>query len=308
MLAPPSALHTIILDTNPYAWYLLNETLPLQKAVANLLVFINAHLAINPANQVAVIASHNNCAKFLYPTPEITEKEKKHAHVEPAPPDANKYRPFATVEQHVLTNLRKLIAGTSPADLQSSSTTQIAGALTTALTYIAKQTILSAPSYNSAFLPTTEGAALPTVNSDGTVGGRRPALTSRILIVSVSGDLATQYIPVMNGIFAAQRQNIALDVLKLAGDTVFLQQASDATGGVYMAPSAPEGLLQYLMMAFLPDATARKSLVMPDAGDEVDFRAACFCHRKVVDVGFVCSVCLSSKFFRSLISMLLIHV
>lgn len=27
----------------------------------------------------------------------------------------------------------------------------------------------------------------------------------------------------------------------------------------------------------------------------VDFRAACFCHRKVVDLGFVCSVCLSSE-------------
>lgn len=27
----------------------------------------------------------------------------------------------------------------------------------------------------------------------------------------------------------------------------------------------------------------------------VDFRAACFCHRNVVDLGFVCSVCLSSE-------------
>jgi transcription initiation factor TFIIH subunit 3 len=47
------------------------------------------------------------------------------------------------------------------------------------------------------------------------------------------------------------------------------------------------------MMAFLPDVTARKSLIVPSAGG-VDFRAACFCHRKVVDIGFVCSVCLSS--------------
>lgn len=121
----------------------------------------------------------------------------------------------------------------------------------------------------------------------------RVALTSRILIVSVSGDLANQYIPVMNSIFAAQRKKIPIDILKLAGDTVLLQQASDATGGVYMKPERPEGLLQYLMMAFLPDATARASLVIPSAGG-VDFRAACFCHRKVVDVGYVCSVCLSS--------------
>lgn len=113
--------------------------------------------------------------------------------------------------------------------------------------------------------------------------------------MSVSGDLANQYIPVMNSIFAAQRKRIPIDILKLAGDTVLLQQASDATGGVYMKPERPEGLLQYLMMGFLPDATARRSLVMPSAGG-VDFRAACFCHRKVVDIGFVCSVCLSSKF------------
>lgn len=124
---------------------------------------------------------------------------------------------------------------------------------------------------------------------------QRVPLTSRILIISVSGDLANQYIPVMNSIFAAQRKHIPIDILKLAGDTVLLQQASDATGGVYMKPERPEGILQYLMMGFLPDATARRVLVMPSAGG-VDFRAACFCHRKVVDVGFVCSVCLSSEF------------
>ncbi|KAK3066191.1 hypothetical protein LTS18_001926, partial [Coniosporium uncinatum] len=68
---PPPSLLTIILDTNPFAWSLLASTLPLSKAVANLLVFINAHLAINHANQVAVIASHTTCAQWLYPTPHI---------------------------------------------------------------------------------------------------------------------------------------------------------------------------------------------------------------------------------------------
>jgi transcription initiation factor TFIIH subunit 3 len=45
-------------------------------------------------------------------------------------------------------------------------------------------------------------------------------------------------------------------------------------------------------MAFLPDQRSRKHLVLPTRVD-VDFRAACFCHRRVVDVGFVCSICLS---------------
>jgi transcription initiation factor TFIIH subunit 3 len=101
----------------------------------------------------------------------------------------------------------------------------------------------------------------------------------------------------MNSIFAAQRLQIPVDVLKLAGTTTFLQQASDATDGVYLAPPPNDikggaGLLQYLMMGFLPDATSRQFLNQPGKTD-VDFRAACFCHRKVIDIGYVCSVCLS---------------
>jgi hypothetical protein len=49
-----------------------------------------------------------------------------------------------------------------------------------------------------------------------------------------------------------------------------------------------------LQMAFLPDRYARNYLNLPSQ-DQVDFRAACFCHKKIVDIGFVCSVCLSSK-------------
>ena len=200
----------------------------------------------------------------------------------------NKYRPFAVVESTILQNFAKLLNETNESHLEATPTTLIGGALSLALTYIAKSAIRHAPITTGG-----DNAMAALADSENSHTDRVP-LTSRILIMSVSGDLANQYIPVMNSIFAAQRKKIPIDILKLAGDTVLLQQASDTTGGVYMKPDRPEGLLQYLMMAFLPDATARKSLVAPSAGG-VDFRAACFCHRKVVDVGFVCSVCLSSK-------------
>lgn len=74
-------------------------------------------------------------------------------------------------------------------------------------------------------------------------------MTARILVISVSGDLANQYVSVMNSIFAAQRMRCAVDICKIAGDTVFLQQASDATGGVYMQLEHPEALLQYLLVS-----------------------------------------------------------
>lgn len=203
------------------------------------------------------------------------------------PENPNKYRPFATVETAILNNFAKLMESTRESHLSATPTTLIGGALSLALSFIAKSTILHSPT-------ATHADALLSLADSESAHTQRIPLTSRILIVSVSGDLANQYIPVMNSIFAAQRKRIPIDILKLAGDTVLLQQASDATGGVYMKPARPEGLLQYLMMAFLPDATARKSMVMPSAGG-VDFRAACFCHRKVVDIGYVCSVCLSSK-------------
>ena len=48
-------------------------------------------------------------------------------------------------------------------------------------------------------------------------------------------------------------------------------------------------------MTFLPPPSLRKVLAVPTQ-DRIDFRAACFCHKNIVDVGFVCSVCLSSVY------------
>jgi transcription initiation factor TFIIH subunit 3 len=201
--------------------------------------------------------------------------------------DANKYRPFALIEHDLLTSLRELISTTTERDISATTTTQMAGALTLALSYINKAAIThSDTGINSNTKPDTG-------ISDGSAQEAPEGLQSRIFVLSVSGDLAHQYIPIMNTTFAAQRLHIPIDILKLAGDTVFLQQASDATKGIYMQPRNPEGLLQYLMIAFLPDQIARKHLIAPTQ-EVVDFRAACFCHRRVVDIGFVCSICLSS--------------
>ncbi len=271
---------------------MLSPTLPLSKAISNLLVFINAHLAVNNANQVAIVASHSHRAVWLYPRP-LASSEDVEMSDESSPnlDNANKYRPFALIETSLLASLRDLIQSTSETDISTTSTTQMAGALTLALSYINKAGVN--------FLGTGNDSKPAPTSLDNTEGPK--GLQSRILVVSVSGDLAHQYIPIMNTTFAAQRLRIPIDILKLAGDTVFLQQASDATKGIYMQLRSPQGLLQYLMMAFLPDQLARKYLVAPTQ-EVVDFRAACFCHRKVVDVGFVCSICLSSELCQFLLT------
>lgn len=320
-VSPPPALLTIVFDANPYAWHSLNAVLPLQKALADVLVFVNAHLATNDSNRVAVVASHTDRAQWLYPSPtkpasrygrrkkssqsngvhvskdgdtattEVEQEESRDQDEDEAlPADANKYRPFHVVEDTITKNFLSLLTSTTSLRLSQTYTTLLSGALSKALSYTHKLT--------QQISSTTAHTGLQTSNitsgNDGIDPSSHTQLHSRILVVSVSGDLAAQYIPVMNSIFSAQRLRIPIDVLKLAGDTVFLQQASDATGGVYLAPSHPAGLLQYLMLAFLPDQRARQHLVMPGAdSSSVDFRAACFCHRRIVDIGWVCSVCLS---------------
>lgn len=312
-IEPPPSLLTVILDTNPHAWALLKPILPLTAAVAQLLVFLNAHLACNNANRVAVIASHSSRAEFLFPV-QFKEDDDvdMSGHTHPSngrlQADANQYRPFYQLRHTLLTSLRHLYDNTEPADL--TATTAVAGALTLALTFINKNlqaASLDRPSQGSS----SQSAGLvgqPDFSNNSETSGTQatgPALLSRILILSVSGDLAHQYIPIMNSIFACQRMTIPIDICKISGDPVFLQQASDATHGTYIKLDHPSGLLQYLMMAFLPDQTSRRSLVSANAVG-VDFRAACFCHRKVVDTGWVCSICLSSKLTRPLLRLTLV--
>jgi len=86
---------------------------------------------------------------------------------------------------------------------------------------------------------------------------------------------------------------VTIDVCKIYGpDTVFLQQAAHLTGGSYIYLERRDALLQYLLMSFLPPPSMRRMLAVPTQ-DRIDFRAACFCHKRIVDIGFVCSVCLS---------------
>ncbi|KAI9045230.1 TFIIH/NER complex subunit TFB4 [Aspergillus affinis] len=303
---PAPSLLTVIFDTNPHAWALLENELPLSKAIANVLVFLNAHLACNYANEVAVVASHSQKATWLYPRENPSSSKDKDGDISmdkngsdskkngTSAGQVNKYRPFRIVEEQVTRNLHDLMTSTSTADIKSTSATMMAGALTLALSHINRRSIAWSEAHggdtSTAGDPNSGSSTTGNTTTDSSEGG----LQSRILIISVSGasDSAHQYIPIMNGIFACQRLHIPIDVCKLRGDAVFLQQASDATRGAYMSLTSPQGLLQYLMMAFLPDQRSRRHLVLPSRVD-VDFRAACFCHRKVVDVGFVCSICLS---------------
>ncbi|NXD25385.1 TF2H3 factor, partial [Spelaeornis formosus] len=117
-------------------------------------------------------------------------------------------------------------------------------------------------------------------------------LTFTLLVIKAAEDSALQYMNFMNVIFAAQKQSILIDACVLDSDSGLLQQACDITGGIYLKVPHMPSLLQYLLWVFLPDQEQRSQLVLPPPV-HVDYRAACFCHRNLIEIGYVCSVCLS---------------
>ncbi|XP_052278359.1 general transcription factor IIH subunit 3-like [Dreissena polymorpha] len=88
-------------------------------------------------------------------------------------------------------------------------------------------------------------------------------------------------------------ENVVIDACILESDSGLLQQACDITGGMYLKIPQPAGLLQYLLWVNLPDPVSREKLNLSPRV-QVNYRAACFCHRNIIDIGYVCSVCLSS--------------
>jgi len=123
----------------------------------------------------------------------------------------------------------------------------------------------------------------------------QPALRTRMLVFSAGPDRAHHYTAAINAIFSAQRYGIPVDACIL-GDkpSTVLQQAADLTRGLYSHPTADQHpmLSQVFIASHLPDPATRELLLAPPA-HAVDLRASCFCHRRHVDLAYVCSVCLS---------------
>mmetsp|Transcript_13697 Transcript_13697/g.18802 ORF Transcript_13697/g.18802 Transcript_13697/m.18802 type:complete len:300 (+) Transcript_13697:55-954(+) len=257
-----ASLLVLLLEINPQFW-LLGETgvakaLGLQKYLEQVVVFINAYLLLHSRNRVAVIAMHPTGCDFLFETPN-PEEQKDSGHDPPAYPESVGEQVFKKV-QAIMQSSAGSSASTSP---------PLSGAISIALCYI--QRILG----------------------QGTVGGVGSVLSPRLLVLSSSPDPSAQYIAVMNSLFAAQRMQVCVDGCAVGGcDSPLLQQAALLSGGIYLHPPCPSALLTYLLQVFAVDTFTRKYTEMPQSA-VVDFRASCFCHKRSIDVGYVCSVCLS---------------
>ncbi|GAA5990475.1 hypothetical protein JCM10908_007388 [Rhodotorula pacifica] len=280
-----SDLLCLIIDLNPVSWSLsaladptTGDQLSLEQALDAVLVYANAHLALRHENEIAVFAAGPDMSRQLYSSQLAAASSSSSNATSTSTAtasDTNTYQQFRQVDERIRTGVKEMM--TAMPD-EPDGTSNLVGALSMALCHVNRLSSSSSDLY-----------APSSTSASSAIKKAKP----RIVILSVTQDASTQYVPIMNCIFTAQKNNIPIDVCKLHGaDAVFLQQACHLTGGAYFRLKRRAGLLQYLMMAFLPGPTARRNLNQPKQ-EQVDLRAACFCHRRIVDIGYVCSVCLS---------------
>ncbi|KAJ2860144.1 RNA polymerase II transcription factor B subunit 4 [Coemansia aciculifera] len=255
----PSLL-VVVLDVNASAWS--RSPLTVDNALQQMIIFINAYLALKPENKLVVLATNKRECKCLYPA------DRANATIER---DIRVYEQFRVVDATVLSGVQSMLSGaeetvSDPNRGIEEGQTLMSRALSKALCHIHR-----------------------------VVESTTSKVWSRILVLSAADDSPREYISLMNTIFAAQRMSVLIDICKVFGsDSVFLQQAAEITGGNYLKvdTAGGESMLQTLMFTCLADHYTREVLVAP-TNETIDFRATCFCHKRVVDIGYVCSVCLS---------------
>jgi len=254
----PSLL-VVVVDINPNQLLFARKPNSLSQLLNCVLCLINSHLMLEPRHRAALVAAHAAGCSFLFPSAEVKEEGKLLRQQD------GQYEEFAVVEAVVRRRVAQVIAADEGGGHGRSNESLLAGAMAMALAHVNRQQ-----------------AAAP-------AGSK---VSARMLVLSASGDSAAQYMNYMNVFFTAQKLNIPVDVCMIGQDSGLLQQGSDITGGLYIKVTQLGELLQYLTWLFLPGPTVRKMLGAPPPV-KVDYRAACFCHRQLVDVGYVCSVCLS---------------
>ncbi|XP_030075727.1 general transcription factor IIH subunit 3 isoform X1 [Microcaecilia unicolor] len=262
-------LLVIVVDVNPLWWgkqALEQSEFTLSKCIDAVMVMGNSHLFMSRNNRLAVIASHIQESRFLYPG--------KYGDVLGDPGNGliesncsgskdGKYELLTAANEIIVEEVKDLM--TKNETISQQTETLLAGSLAKALCYIHR------------------------MNKELKAGQE---MKSKILVIKAADDSALQYMNFMNAIFAAQKQNVLIDACVLDSESGLLQQACDITGGIYLKVPQMTSLLQYLLWVFLPEPDQRSQLILPPPV-HVDYRAACFCHRNLIEIGYVCSVCLS---------------
>eukprot|EP01134_Creolimax_fragrantissima_P007790 CFRG7790T1 len=269
-----------VIDCNPYVWGSLGDKNKDEGSISKhmtfaqcadaVMVFLNAYMMMSQNHSVAVVASHASGSTLIYPeeVPGLNEAVGERVHTI-SHFDGQQCH-FADINSIIVQNLKRLSNLTPNASDEKAAPgySMLSAALARSLCFINK------------------------VKLNVPVGRN---VEARILVINASPDYAAQYMSVMNCIFAAVKNKVTIDACVLNGEessSGFLQQATEISGGLHTSLKMTDALLQYLLTFYLPNKDEREVMRLPRQTD-VDYRAACFCHNKVISIGYVCSVCLS---------------
>ncbi|ELU42522.1 Tfb4 domain-containing protein [Rhizoctonia solani AG-1 IA] len=264
---PPAHL-ILILDISPVQWQLSasstangGQGMDLSTFLSQVLVFVNCHLGCRQENSAAILGAFPGRSLTLYPAPASTQSNTGLG----PESESNTYHGFRSVDDVLMERIQSELASMSESDTQNL------------IQAYRNQQNIRAPT-----------------KTRKRKGGSIVSLHYRLPhpdIVCVARCFDTIY-PI-HELHLLGAKIVPIDVCRVFGpDTIFLQQASYLTRGCYLNLDSGSSLLQSLTMCFLPSASLRNTIELPSQG-KVDFRASCFCHKEVVDMGYVCSVCLS---------------
>lgn len=257
-------------------------------------------MAYSSSNKVCCIVNdEKEGTQFLYPNDDDISEQKEYM-------NEDTYQEFKKIDESILNKLNNLIKNNKPTQL-TKQRSNIAGSMSCGLTYIHR------------------------------VLKESISLKARMVVItgeSKNNNIVQshQYIPIMNCIFTSQKLKCPIDVLKIndvnmttkENSNSFLQQATDATNGIYLEINDVNGMIQYLTTIFYLNTVITSTSIdtnlkinnsldmLDDKGVEdvdtvvkshddilvkpsttqVDFRTSCFLTGKIVAVGFVCNVCL----------------
>lgn len=136
--------------------------------------------------------------------------------------------------------------------------------------------------------------------------------TDKILLVvpDMQFQIEQQYLNLINSAFCAKENLVSIDILitrkniRLSKNTIsqtqgLLNQVSDLTGGVLHICEDMSQLYHILSLCFMMDKFDKNDILNSSNQTKVDYRTATFDTKKLVSMGFVCSICLGvfEKFY-----------
>jgi len=265
------SLLVLVLDVNPDQRLFFGKSFSrMSQWLDSALAFVNAHLLLHPNNEVCVVAVSKNTCQFLYP--EVTSSRPR-----PRKAADGQFEGFRDVETVIRANAMALLKR-EMAHQSLVLDSLVAGGLCLALTYVNRR---------------QKESNLAAGQDDDKKAANQLHVKARVLVMTASGATASQYMNYMNAFFTAQKMGVPVDTCMMDRESGLLQQGADITGGLYVKVPNLDCLFQFLSWIYLPEVGGLRSQLGMPTSAKVDYRAACFCHRNLVEVGFVCSVCLS---------------